>query len=181
MKSATGAPAFRPSSRQVPVLAGEARCQGPARSKAKGRGRRSRPWELSRRQDRPAREDGSAALAGALTGDCVTAGGRADGGCGVTALRQRPAPCVPTLRQRAKLSPHDGEIPLSQPPTTRYPAVQRATQVRSRPLHESSRGRTAWRAEGVPLMLVKNYSPHGAPKRVPQRVLSVSQRVACPI
>jgi len=45
----------------------------------------------------------------AATGDCVTAGGRAGGRCGVTALRQRPAPCVPTLRQRARLPPLDPE------------------------------------------------------------------------
>jgi hypothetical protein len=57
---------------------------------------------------------------------CVTARGRPGGGCGVTALRQRPAPCVPTLRQRAKLPPHDGETPpLPQPPTG---AVSRPSQ-----------------------------------------------------
>ena len=35
-------------------------------------------------------------------------------GCGVTALRQRPAPCVSTLRQQARLPPHDGETPREE-------------------------------------------------------------------
>ena len=66
---------------------------------------------LSRRQDRPAREDGPAALAGASAG-CVT-GGPAGGGCGGTALRRRPAPCVPTLRQWAGPPPTSGQTPCT--------------------------------------------------------------------
>src|SRR5215831_5255548 len=58
----------------------------------------------------PAREDGPGSSCRRGRG-CVTAGGRAGDGGGVKARRQRPVPCAPTLRQRAKLPPNSGEIP----------------------------------------------------------------------
>jgi hypothetical protein len=46
-------------------------------------------------------EDGLVALAGAITRGALWRVVGLAAGYGVTALRRRPAPCVPTLRQRA--------------------------------------------------------------------------------
>jgi hypothetical protein len=80
-------------------------------------------------------------------------GSQAGGGCGATALRQRPAPCVPTLRQWAMLPPHDGETPCESGrlPCGTPDRPAQSPRVPPRPLLEPGQGRTAWRAEGVPL------------------------------
>jgi hypothetical protein len=114
-----------PSPRQVPDLAGEARCQGSARSEAQGReGPRPERPNGSFRGDRIARrgEDGRPLWQARSLG-CVTAG-PPGGGCGGTALRRRPAPCVPTLRQRAWAAAHQRRDSLltPAPPTAGTPA-----------------------------------------------------------
>jgi len=83
---------------------------GAERRDAETAGRSALDRELSRRQDARRGRTARLLLQAGLR-ECVTARGRASGGCGVTALRQRPAPGVPTLRQRARLPPHDGETP----------------------------------------------------------------------
>jgi hypothetical protein len=50
-------------------------------------------------------------------------------GCGVTALRQRPAPCVSTLRQQARLPPHDRETPPRSWPLARIWRVQLVVMI----------------------------------------------------
>jgi hypothetical protein len=71
-RAPVSASGLSPSPRQVPDLAGEARCQGSARSEAEGRIRPQAvaPLTGSFRGDRIARrgEDGPAALAGAVIG-----------------------------------------------------------------------------------------------------------------
>jgi hypothetical protein len=57
-------------------------------------------------------EDGPAARGSAVSRG-ASRRGPADGGCGGTALRRRPAPCAPTLRQRAGPPPTSGETPVS--------------------------------------------------------------------
>src|SRR5215471_16518057 len=111
------------------------------RRDAKAAGRRALDSELSRRQHawrgRTARRLRQARSLGA----CVTAGGRAGGGCGVTARRQRRAPCVPTLRQRARLPPPDGEIPATSAAHGAGPpeSSNAVPQVSPRPPHEPAR------------------------------------------
>jgi hypothetical protein len=77
--------------------------------------------------------------------ECVTTRGRAGGGCGVTALRQRPAPVRGSAEAAGQAAAHDGEDPrhLShlRRGTTRI--VQHNSPVRPRPLHEPGQGRTA--------------------------------------
>ena len=59
---------------------------------------------FARRHNARREEDGQADLAGAVTTGCVAAGGRAGGGCGVTAVRAAArAGALPRERQRAKL------------------------------------------------------------------------------
>jgi hypothetical protein len=79
-----------PSSRQVPDLAGEGRCQGSARSDAEGRDRRGVPLTAGFRGDRIARrrEDALAAVAGAISGVRDGADRRAAGAGGKKAPRR---------------------------------------------------------------------------------------------
>ena len=108
------------------------------RRDAKAAGRRALDSELSRRQHarrgRTARRLRQARSLGA----CVTAGGRAGGGCGVTARRQRRAPCVPTLRQRARLPPPTARSPRPQPPTAQDPPNRPTQFPRSVRAHRMS-------------------------------------------
>ena len=165
---ATGTHTPRPLSPALPIGARSCRESPPSRvcpcgaRDAEAVGRSALEGGLSRRQDRLAREDGPAASAGAVTGDWVTASGQAGGRCGVTALRQRPAPCVPTLRRRARLPPHDAETPLPQPPTTQCPRRPTHFPRFARALARAQPGPDGLaRPEGVPLTDSKE-TPHPA-------------------
>jgi hypothetical protein len=89
----------------------------------------------------------------ARSSGCVTASGRAGGGCGVTARRQRPAPVRSYAEAAGQAAAHSGETPRDPGHLRRGTA--RAPNATSRccprPPHEPGLGRTAWRAEGVPL------------------------------
>ena len=143
-----GSSLLRPSGR-CQILPGKLAVRGlPGAKRRDAAVGRALDRELSRRQHarrgRTARRFLQARPCG-----CVTARGRAGGGCGAAAPRQRPAPCVPTLRQRARLPPHDGETPRPQPPTARHLSIVQRNPSAPRPLQEPSRGLTARRAEGV--------------------------------
>ena len=87
---------------------------------------------------------------------CVT-GVPPGGGCGGAARRRRPAPCASALRQWARLPPHSGETPpRSRPPRRESSPVQLPHPSGGCRVHaQTPAGLVGWRAEGVPLMLVK--------------------------
>jgi hypothetical protein len=107
------------------------------------------------RTDRP--------LVQARSPGCVTAAGRAGGGCGVTAVwAAARAGALSRERQRAKLSRQlRRDSPRPRPPMARLSRSFNASPVCCpRPLHESGGGRTARRAEGVPLKALRRESCH---------------------
>ena len=172
----TAATWARSGSRDFPssgVLPPDARsCRGsslsrvcPERSGGTRRPQAVVPLTGSFRGDRIARRGRTARpLWQARSRGCVTAGGRAGGGCGETARRQSPAPCVPNAEaagQAAAPQRRDSPSPrpsygAALPDRPAHPLVPRA-HCTSR-----ARGPTARRAEGVPLMLVKKLLTHAA-------------------
>ena len=135
-----GPPFPRPPGR-CQILPGKLAVQGLPEAKrraAKAADRRALDRELSRRQHARRGRTARRLLRARSLGSCVTAGGRAGGGCEATALRQRPAPCVPTLRQRARLpSPRRRDPPTSATYGAGPPeSSSAAPQVSPRPPHE---------------------------------------------
>src|SRR5215472_2827644 len=117
-------------------------------------------------------------------GECVTAGGSADGRCGVTAWRQRPAPCAPSAEAAGQAAaPRRRYSPRSRPPSAwhlpdrpaHFPAYW------PRPLHEPDWSRTARRAEGVPLKLRRELSQVKIAKIRPPRSQDYIGSASCRI
>jgi hypothetical protein len=108
-------------------------------------------WEFSRRQDRLAREDGPAALAGAVT-RVRDGGDRLAAGAGERRCGGGPRRASPTLRQRAWAAAYQRrDSPAAPSCLRREPSpVQRFPSVALRRCPEPGQGRTARRAEGVP-------------------------------
>jgi hypothetical protein len=94
-------------------------------------------------------EDGPAARAGAVSRG-ASRRGPADGGCGGTALRRRPAPCVPNAKAAGRRPPA-ARLPPAEPSAAGHSTVQRGPSVTLRSCPELAQGRPARRAEGVPL------------------------------
>ncbi len=152
MEQVLPSPALDRPPRQVPDLAVEDHCQGGA--PAAKRGRTTLTVIFARRHNARREEDGPATGAGAATG--VRNGGwpgwrqvRGNGGAGTG-----PRRCAVALEAAGQAAP---------PATARLPAAPASYGADSpgrpahppcaarAPLHESGQGRTAWRAEGVPL------------------------------
>ncbi len=149
---------FPPSSRQVPVFAGEAPCQEWRAAPSEGRDRRGALLTGSFHGDRIAwrAEDGPPARAGAATPGCVTAStaGRRVRGNGAAAAAR-------AVRFRAKAvgqaaAPRRRGSPPPQPPRDGYLSpVQRSPSAAPRPCPERGRGRTSGAPGGRALEAVE--------------------------
>jgi hypothetical protein len=159
------APAPLPSSRQVPDLAGEDhRQEWRLRHPKDASAASALDGDLARRQDARRGRTARPRLQVAVT-EVRDGGDRLAAGAGEQRGGSRPRRASPTLRQRATLPPPSGETPPL--PTAGTLACPTLASVIPRPYSEPGRGRTARRAGGAPLMIVKKILTHPALPALP--------------